>query len=177
MRKIAQILQAHIAPVGTFTVRRALPDRTRQSIGPFVFLDKVAGLANVAILTNEADVLFANPGVFMPYIKAGRLRSLGVASLQRIAVLPEAPTFVESGFPGFESGSWYGLAALAGTPPAVISLLHREAVRVLGLPEISARLALDGASPVGNTPQEFAQQIRDDIARWANVVKTAGIKL
>ena len=113
----------------------------------------------------------------MPHIKAGRLRSIAVASLQRIAVLPEVPTLVESGYPGFESGSWYGLAAPAGTPPAIIALLHRESVSVLGQPEIIARLALDGASPVGNTPQEFAQQIRDDIARWANVIKMAGIKL
>ncbi len=138
---------------------------------------KGAGPANVALLTNEADVLFANPGVFMPHIKAGRVRSIGVASLQRIAVLPEVPTFVESGFPGFESGSWYGLAAPAGTPQAILSLLHRETVSVLGQPEIVARLALDGASPVGSTPREFAQQIRDDIARWANVIKAAGIKL
>jgi tripartite-type tricarboxylate transporter receptor subunit TctC len=138
---------------------------------------KGAGPATVGLLTNEADVLFANPGVFMPHIKAGRLRSIAVGSLQRIPVLPEVPTFVESGFPGFESGSWYGLAAPAGTPPAIISLLHRESLSVLGQPEIIARLALDGASPVGNTPQEFAQQIRDDIARWANVIKTAGIKL
>ena len=138
---------------------------------------KGAGPANVALLTNEADVLFANPGVFMSHIKAGRLRSIAVASLQRIAVLPEIPTFVESGFPGFESGSWYGLAAPAGTPPAIISRLHRDSVSVLGQPEVIARLALDGASPVGNSPREFAQQIRDDIARWANVIKTAGIKL
>ena len=138
---------------------------------------KGAGPANVALLTNEADVLFANPGVFMPHIKAGRLRSIAVASRQRISVLPEVPTFVESGYPGFESGSWYGLAAPAGTPPAIISRLHRDAVSVLGQPEIIARLALDGASPVGNTPQEFARQIHDDIAKWANVIKTAGIKL
>ena len=138
---------------------------------------KGAGPANVALLTNEADVLFANPGVFMPHIKAGRLRALAVASPQRIAVLADIPTFVESGFAGFESGSWYGLAAPAGTPPAIIAQLHRDAVSVLALPEIVARLALDGATPVGNTPQEFARQIRDDIARWANVIRTAGIKL
>jgi tripartite-type tricarboxylate transporter receptor subunit TctC len=138
---------------------------------------KGAGPATVALLGNEADVLFANPGVFMPHIKAGRLRPMAVASLQRIAVLPDVPTMIESGFPKFESSSWYGLAAPKGTPMTIVDFLHKEVASVLKLPDITARLALDGAYPVGNTPQEFAQEILDDIARWAKVIKAAGIKL
>ncbi|HYH42757.1 MAG TPA: tripartite tricarboxylate transporter substrate binding protein [Burkholderiales bacterium] len=138
---------------------------------------KGAGPANLALLTNEADLLFANPGVFMPHIKSGRLRAIGATSAQRISILPDTPTFAESGHPGYESGSWYGLAAPARTPPKIIARLHAEAVKVLAEPDIVARLALDGASPVGNTPQAFAQEMRNDIAKWARVIKDANIKM
>jgi tripartite-type tricarboxylate transporter receptor subunit TctC len=138
---------------------------------------KGAGPATVALISNEADLLFANPGVFMPHIKSGRLRALAVAAKERITVLPDVPTMGESGFPGFESGSWYGLATPTGTPAAIVSLLHRESVQVLKQPDIVARLALDGATPVGNSPQAFAQEIKDDIARWAKVIKAANITL
>lgn len=138
---------------------------------------KGAGPASIAILSGEADLMFANPSVFLPHIAAGRLRALGTASLQRIAALPDMPTFHESGFPNLESISWYGLAAPARTPPAVIAYLHRETAAVLKQPDIIARITADGAIPVGNTPAEFARNIRDDIAKWAKVIKDANIKL
>jgi tripartite-type tricarboxylate transporter receptor subunit TctC len=138
---------------------------------------KGAGPAMIAVISNEADIMFANPAVFMPHIKGGRLRALAAASLQRIAALPEMPTFHESGFPNFESQSWYGLAAPARTPPAVIALWHKETVGVLNQPDIVARITADGGMPVGNTPQKFAQEIRDDTAKWAKVIKDANIKM
>lgn len=138
---------------------------------------KGAGPATLALLSNEADLLFANPGVFMPHLKTGRLRAIGAASLQRMALFPELPTFNESGFPGFESGSWYGLAAPARTPPAIVTLLHKEVATVLKQPDIVSQLALEGASVVGNTPQAFGKEIRDDIAKWAKVIKAANIKM
>ncbi|MGZ5145212.1 MAG: Bug family tripartite tricarboxylate transporter substrate binding protein [Burkholderiales bacterium] len=138
---------------------------------------KGAGPATVGLLSNEADLLFANPGVFMPHIKSGRLRAIAVGSAQRLSVLPDIPTLTESGFPGFESASWYGLAAPARTPAAIITLLHSEIVKVLNQPEIVSQFAVDGAQPVGNSPQAFAQEIRDDISKWAKVIKEANIKL
>ena len=138
---------------------------------------KGAGPASIAIVSNEADLMFANPAVFMPHIQAGRLRALGTASLQRINALPDMPTFHESGFPNFESLSWYGLAAPARTPPAIIALMHRETTAVLRQPEIVSRITQDGGIPVGNTPKEFAQEIRNDIAKWAKVIKDANIKM
>jgi tripartite-type tricarboxylate transporter receptor subunit TctC len=138
---------------------------------------KGAGPAMLALLTNEADLLFANPGVFMPHIKAGRLRPIGIASAQRISILPDVPTLAESGYPGFESASWYGLAAPARTSPKIISFLHAETVKVLSDPDIIARLALDGAIPVGNTPQSFARELREETDKWAQVIKAAGIKM
>ncbi len=138
---------------------------------------KGAGPAMFAVVGNEADIMFANPAVFMPHVKAGRLRALAAASLQRIAALPEMPTFHESGFPNFESQSWYGLAAPARTPPSIIALWHKETVAVLNQPDIVARITADGGIPVGNTPQKFAQEIRDDSAKWAKVIKDANIKM
>ena len=138
---------------------------------------KGAGPAMLALLTNEADLLFANPGVFMPHLKAGRLRPIGIASAQRISILPDVPTLAESGYPGFESASWYGLAAPARTSPKIINFLHAETVKVLSDPDIIARLALDGAIPVGNTPQAFARELREETDKWAQVIKAAGIKM
>jgi tripartite-type tricarboxylate transporter receptor subunit TctC len=137
---------------------------------------KGAGPALLGVLSNEADLMFANPAVFMPHIKAGRLRALASASMERSIALPEMPTLHESGFPGFESQSWYGLAAPARTPASVIALWHRETVAVLGQADIIARITQDGGTPVGNTPQKFAQEIREETAKWAKVIKDAGIK-
>jgi tripartite-type tricarboxylate transporter receptor subunit TctC len=138
---------------------------------------KGAGPANVALLGGEVALVFANPSVFLPHIKAGRLRAIGIGSLKRIAALPELPTFHESGYANFETGSWYGIVAPTGTPPAIVSRLHRETVTVLNLPEIIAQFTAEGAQPVGNTPQAFRQEIRDDIAKWAKVIREADIKL
>jgi tripartite-type tricarboxylate transporter receptor subunit TctC len=138
---------------------------------------KGAGPAAIGLLTNEADLLLANPGVFTAHIKAGRLRGIAVASLKRLSILPDLPTFDESGFPGFENGSWYGLAAPARTPAPIIALWHKETAQVLTQPDILARLNFDAASPVGNSPQEFAREIREDTAKWAKVIKDANIKL
>jgi len=137
---------------------------------------KGAGPALLGVLSNEADLMFANPAVFLPHIKAGRLRALGSASLERSAALPDMPTFHESGFPNFESLSWYGLAAPARTPAAIIALWHKETVTVLNQPDIVARITQDGGIPVGNTPQQFAREIRDETAKWAKVIKDAGLK-
>ena len=138
---------------------------------------KGAGPATLALLTNDADLLFANPGVFMPHIKAGRLRALATASLQRISLLPDTPTMNESGHPGFESGSWYGLAAPARTSPAIVAYTYREVSGVLKDPDLVAVLAREGGTVVGDTPQAFAQSIRDDIVKWAKVIKDANIRI
>ncbi len=151
--------------------------RLSTAIDPVRVYYKGAGPATVALLSNEADVLFANPGVFMAHIKSGKLRAIAVAARERIAVLPGTPTFIEAGHADFESGSWYGLAAPARTPPAIVERVYRVAAEVLKEPDIIARLAADGAVPIGNSPQAFSQEIRDDIVRWAKVIKAANISL
>ena len=138
---------------------------------------KGAGPATVGVLANEADLLFANPGVFMGHIKAGRLRPVAVASASRISILPDLPTVGEMGYAGYENGSWYGLAAPARTPRDIVRRLHEEVVKVLNEPDIQAGLARDGGSAVGNTPEQFAREIREDIAKWAKIIKAANVKL
>jgi tripartite-type tricarboxylate transporter receptor subunit TctC len=138
---------------------------------------KGAGPGAVALMSGEIDIMSANLGVFISHIKAGRMRPIATSSLQRMASLPDLPTYAEAGFPGYEHGSWYGLAAPAGTPEAIINRLYSESAKVLKEPDITAAFMRDGATPVGNTPQAFAQYIRDEIAASAKVIKAAGIKL
>ncbi len=138
---------------------------------------KGAGPALIAVIGGDAQLMFGGPGVFMPHVKAGRVRALAIGSLQRIPILPDVPTLNESGLPGMESGSWYGLVAPAGTPAAIIKSIHAATVKVLNMPETQSRLAADGAIASGNTPEQFAQEIRMEAAMWARVIKQAGIKL
>jgi tripartite-type tricarboxylate transporter receptor subunit TctC len=116
-----------------------------------------------------------NAAAILPTVRDGRLRGLAVTSLQRSPNIPEFPTVAESGFPGFEAVSWFGLLAPAGTPAAVVTKLHQETVKVLGQPEMRARFAQLGLDTVGNTPAELAAIIKSDIAKWTKVIKDAGI--
>ncbi len=151
--------------------------RLEQNIDVTQVVYKGAGPGTLALLSNEIDIMSANPGVFMQHIKAGRLRAIAVSSAQRIAILPDLPTYSEMGFPGYIHGSWYGLVAPARTPAAIINRLYGESVKVLKEPDIIAGFARDGGTPGGNTPQEFAREIRAEIAESAKVIKAAKIKL
>ena len=138
---------------------------------------KGAGPAVVSLIGGNVQVLVAVPGVFIQHLKAGRLRALAVGSLQRVPILPDVPTLHESGLPGMESGSWYGLIAPTGTPAVAIRTLHEATVKVLKRPEINARLRADGTLPSGNSPEQFAQEIRAESATFARIIKNAGIRL
>jgi tripartite-type tricarboxylate transporter receptor subunit TctC len=138
---------------------------------------KGAGPALVAVIGGDAQLIFGGSGVFLPNLKAGRVRALVIGSLQRIPILPEVPTLNESGFSGMETGSWYGLCAPAATPGAVIRVIHAASAKVVHMPETVSRLAADGAIAAGNTPQQFAQDVRNEAAMWARVIKAAGIRL
>ena len=138
---------------------------------------KGAGPALVSLMGGDVQLLIAVPGVFLQHLKAGRVRALAVGGLKRLAVLPNVPTLDESGLPGMQSGSWYGLIAPTGTPQSAIKVLHAATVKVLAMPEINARLLADGAIPSGNTPEQMAKDIRAESAMWAKVIKQAGIRL
>jgi tripartite-type tricarboxylate transporter receptor subunit TctC len=137
---------------------------------------KGAGPAVTAMLGGETDLLFANTGVFLGHIKSGKLRPLAVASMTRLALLPDVPTLNQSGFPGFTSSTYYGLLAPAGTPRPIINKLHRELQKIIQSPDSVARLAAVGAIPIANTPEQFADEIRKDVAKWGPIIRENGIK-
>jgi tripartite-type tricarboxylate transporter receptor subunit TctC len=110
-------------------------------------------------------------------VQSGRLRGLAVAGKSRQAVLPDVPTVIESGWPAFESTSWFGVLAPAGTPPAVVARLHKEIVGQLRRPEVREQITRTGADVVGDTPEEFGAYIKSEIVKWAKVVKAANIKV
>ena len=112
----------------------------------------------------------------VPYVKAGRLRALGVSALKPSLVLPGVPTIAAGGFEGFEAGSWYGFLAPAKTSPQLITRLHGELMKAIKQPEVLDRMASLGTDPIGNSPTEFANQIKADLAKWEKVVKAAGIQ-
>jgi len=137
---------------------------------------KGAGPATAAMLGAETDLLFANTGVFLGHIKAGKLRILAVCALTRLPLFPDTPTLHEAGFPNFESSTYYGLLAPAATPKPIINRLHGELVKIIQAPDSTERLASVGAIPVANTPAQFAEALRLDVAKWAKVIKEHGIK-
>jgi len=124
------------------------------------------------------NIALTASGVFtaMPYVRAGRVRVLGVTSAARVPMAPEIPTVAESGLPGYESVQWYGLLAPAGTPQDIIVRLHKETLAVLRLPASRQRVTADGADVVASSPGEFAAFLREETVKWAKVVKIAGIQ-
>jgi len=137
---------------------------------------KGAGPAVIAVLAGDAHMMFGNAGVFVVHLKSGRLRAIGVSSLQRLPALPDVPTISESGLKGFEGSSWYGLVAPRGTPAGVITQLNTEINKILRTPDIIARYTAEGAIPAGNSPTQFGEEIRSEITKWVKVIKDAGIK-
>jgi len=112
----------------------------------------------------------------LPMVQAGRLRAIAQTGLKRSGQLPDLPTVDESGVPGYDVTSWYGFFAPARTPAAVISRLNADIVAVLKMPEVNRRLVALGADVVPNSPEEFGRFVRDEIQKWAKVVKASGAK-
>ncbi len=138
---------------------------------------KGGGPALLAVLGGEVQLTFANLSAAMPHIKTGKVRVLGVTGTQRSPALPDAPTVSDAGVPGFVATAWVGFAAPAKTPAALVNRLHGDFVAVLAVPALRTWFASQGLEIVANRPSEFAQHVRDDIARWTRVIKAAGIKL
>jgi len=128
------------------------------------------------LVGGQVMLMFDSMQSQMPHLRAKRLRALGLAAARRSAVAPEVPTFAEAGLPGVEGGSWYGLLAPAGTPREIVERLHAELRKALAAPEVRARFESAGIDPLGNTPEEFAAQIRADIEKWGRVVRAADIR-
>lgn len=138
---------------------------------------KGTGPAISDLIGGQITFMFADALAAAPQIKAGKLRGLAVSSPRRFALVPDLPTVAESGVPGFSAVGWTGLLAPAGTPQPIVRKLNSEVVRVLPLPEVKDKLAGDGSEFGKNTPEEFSVFIKQEIAKWAKVVKASGIRL
>jgi tripartite-type tricarboxylate transporter receptor subunit TctC len=132
--------------------------------------------AIVDLMAGQVMMYFDTMPSSLPHVRAGKLKALAVTSAKRSAVAPDIPTVAESGVPGFETTSWFGVLAPAGTPGAVVDLLYQEMIKALSSPESVERMKQQGLDVVLNRPLEFAGVIRDDIGKWAKVVKKANIK-
>lgn len=133
-----------------------------------VFTDVVGGRVTMTV---------QNMGTILPVVRQGQLRGLAVTSLTRTPIMPHLPTVAESGLPGFEATSWFGLMAPAGTPAPIVSKTYQQAVKIAADPDVKAKLAQLGMDTVSDGPDAFAAIIKSDIAKWAKVIKAANIKV
>jgi tripartite-type tricarboxylate transporter receptor subunit TctC len=137
---------------------------------------KGTSAAVMDVIGGQIEVAFATALTAKPLIDAGRLRALAVSGPRRVAALPDVPPVAEAGVPGYEAMQWYGLLAPAGTPAPIIARVHSEAMVALRSPEMKARLAADGAEPLGTTPAEFGAYIKRELEKWSRVRDTAHIE-
>ena len=137
---------------------------------------KGSGQSVISQLAGEIAANFPSVPTAMPYIKAGRLRGLGVTTLKRAQALPDVPSIAEAGLPGYEATQWFGLLAPAGTPRTIIDRLYQESSRALRSADMKERMTAEGLEVVAGTPEEFAGYIRSETEKWTQVIKAAGIK-
>jgi tripartite-type tricarboxylate transporter receptor subunit TctC len=129
------------------------------------------------LMGGQVQLMFDNLPSSLPFVKAGRLRALAVTSVTRAAALPDTPTLAESGVPGFEASSWFGILAPAGTPHDVVMRIDTEVARWLASTEARDKLAAQGAIAAGGTPEDFARHIAAESAKWARVVRASGARV
>ena len=132
--------------------------------------------ATFDLIAGQFEIMFGIGSSVMPEVRNGRLRAIAVTTATRLPVLPEVPTVAESGLPGFEAVTWFGFVAPAGTPREIVNKLNAEITRVTALPEVKQQLAAQSIDPLNGTPDQFTAYIRDEIAKWARVVREARIQ-
>ena len=137
---------------------------------------KGGGPAVIDLLSGQHVIYFGNVPTVILHARAGKLRALATTGPKRTPAAPEIPTVAESGVPGYEVTTFYGVSAPAKTPRPIIDRLHSEIVRALNSPDLRERLQGLGADPVGNTPEQYTAFMQNEIAKWGKVIKAAGIK-
>jgi tripartite-type tricarboxylate transporter receptor subunit TctC len=138
---------------------------------------KGSGPAVADLVGGRVQIMFDAAPSLIAHIRSGRLRVLAAASAERNRLLPEVPTFGELGYPKVAVSLWYGLLAPAGTPKPIVEKLNREVAKALGSPDVREKLLAQGAEPMPGTPEAFASFMQEEMAKWAPVVKQAGVKL
>ena len=137
---------------------------------------KGAAPAVVDLMAGHVSLMFDNMSSALPNIKATRVRALAVTTLKRSPLLPQLPTISDAGLRGFDIATWFGIFAPAGAPPDIVARLNGEIVRILHTPEMKERLALLGAEPIGNKPDEFAAFVKAEIPKYAKVIQASGAR-
>jgi len=132
------------------------------------------GMADV--LAGQVPMIFGGATASIQIIKSGKLRGMGITSRSRLKVMPELPSISET-FPGYNILAWYGFLGPAGMPRNIVNKIHADVVAIVKRPDFQERLVRDGIEPIANSPEEFAAQIKTDLANWAGVVKASGAKL
>jgi tripartite-type tricarboxylate transporter receptor subunit TctC len=122
-------------------------------------------------------MVFSSVPAVLPHVKAGRLNALGVGSARRSLALPNVPTIAESGVPGYEYVAWHGIFAPVRTSPDIVARLNKAIVNGLSTPEIHQRFIANGGEPAASTPEEMRRFMIEESARWAKIIKLAGIKI
>jgi len=183
VKDLVALIKAHpgkynFASPGTGTPGHLVGELFRLSLG----LDLVhvpfnsAGLAIGSTVAGHTPIAFTAPPPVVPQVKEGKLRALAVASKTRLQALPDVPTMAEAGYPDIEGEVWLAVIVPARTPKEIIALLHREIVKTIALPDMKERMATLGFDPVGSAPEECAAYFRTEAAKWAKVIRQAGIK-
>ena len=138
---------------------------------------KGAGLAVTALLGNEVQVMFAPLPLVLPHVNSGKLLPLAVTSAERSRAVPNVPTIAEVAIPGFDVTSWFGIVAPAGTPRAAVNRLSTDAGKALQSADVQEKMAGQGADPFHRASDDFGQYIQNEVKKWAEVIKLAGIKM
>src|SRR5215475_2948233 len=183
VKDLVAFIKAHpgkynFASPGTGTPGHLVGELFRLSLG----LDLVhipfnsAGLAIGSTVAGHTPIAFTAPPPVVPQVKEGKLRALAVASKMRSRALPGVNTMAEAGYPDIEGEAWFAVIVPARTPKEIIALLHHEIVKLIALPDMKERMATLGLDPVGSSPEECAAQFRTEAAKWAKVIREAGIK-
>ena len=138
---------------------------------------KASGEARASILGGQVEMMFDSLPTTVQQVKAGKLKGLAITSTKRSPLLPDVPTMSEAGVPGYEADLWLGLMAPLNTPPAVIGRLNAEIVKILQRPDVRASFVQQGTEPIGNTPEQFAQVLKNEVEKWGKVVRFSGAKV
>jgi tripartite-type tricarboxylate transporter receptor subunit TctC len=138
---------------------------------------KASGEARASVLGGQVELMFDSLPTTQAQIKAGRLKGLAITSTRRSPLLPDVPTMSEAGVPGYEADLWLGLVAPVGTPPAIINRLHAEVVKILQRADVRDSFIQQGTEPIGNTPEQFAAMLKNDVEKWGKVVRFSGAKV
>lgn len=133
--------------------------------------------ARTDIIGGQVDMMFDAVTTMAEQARAGKVRAIATSGRQRSAVLPEVPTLNEAGVPGYEATIWLGLMAPTGTPPAIVQQLNEAITKISSQPDVQQAWAKQGATALLMKPQEFEHYMREDIAKWARVIKSANIKV